>query len=100
MVAVSAGWPGSAARPAAPASEEALGHVGRAAAGKQLLQEGEILAARRRDAVDRVEDLAVLERVVGAARHDAVLVEIDRKNALIDDLQLLERHERSRRCEM
>ncbi|QTK78941.1 hypothetical protein AT6N2_C1154 [Agrobacterium tumefaciens] len=72
-------------------AENALGDIGaRRAAREQLLEEGEVLAARRRGARNRVEDLAVLQRVVGLALDHAILVEIDRENVLLDQRRLHE----------
>src|ERR1019366_5200619 len=53
----------------------------------------DLLARGRRGAADEVEYHAVLEPVIGEPPHLAVLVEIDRDDALIDDLVV---HERDR----
>src|SRR5215470_16039214 len=60
---------------------------------EELEEAGEIIdlaPARRRGAADEVEDLAVLDAVIGEPLHTAVLVEIDRDHALIDGLLLQE----------
>src|SRR5215467_6477494 len=46
----------------------------------------DLASARRRGAADEVEDLAVLDAVIGEPLDPAVLVEIDRDHALIDGL--------------
>src|SRR5262245_49697848 len=46
----------------------------------------DLAPARRRGAADEVEDLAVLDAVIGEPLDAAVLVEIDRDHALIDRL--------------
>src|SRR5262249_14830416 len=64
---------------------------------EQLEEAREIIdlaPARRRGAADEVEDLAVLDAVIGEPLHAAVLVEIDRDHALIDRL-LLQKCDRS-----
>src|SRR5215218_238654 len=58
---------------------------------EQRRQVAELLAGRRRGAADEVEDLAVLQSVIGEPLHLAVLVEIDRDHALVDDLLVHER---------
>src|SRR5579883_1109570 len=53
---------------------------------EQRLQVAHLLAGGRGGAADEVEDLAVLEAVIGEPADLAVLVEIDRDHALVDDL--------------
>src|SRR5450756_1355921 len=56
---------------------------------EQLEQRGQVaefLARGRRGAADEVEDLAVLQPVIGEPLHVPVLVEIDSDDALVDDL--------------
>ncbi|MNL54321.1 hypothetical protein D3C87_1776450 [compost metagenome] len=55
-----------------------------------MLQEGQVATAGWRGARDRVEYLAVLERVVRLARDNAFLVEVDGENRLLDQLRLHE----------
>src|SRR3982074_3884838 len=59
---------------------------------KQRRQVAELLARGRRGAADEVEDLAVLQPVIGEPLHLALLVEIDRDHPLVDDLLVPERH--------
>src|SRR5215216_4853883 len=58
---------------------------------EQRRQVAEFLAGSRRGAADEVEDLAVLQPVIGEPLHLTVLVEIDRDHALVDDLLIHER---------
>src|SRR6476659_1609920 len=58
---------------------------------EQRCQIAEFLARCRRGAADEVEDLAVLQSVIGEPLHLAILVEIDRDHALVDDLLVHER---------
>src|SRR3569833_4066502 len=53
---------------------------------EQRRQIAALLAGGRRGAADEVEDLAVLQAVIGKPAHLAVLVEIDRDHALVDHL--------------
>src|SRR4051794_11631967 len=53
---------------------------------EQRRQVAEFLPGRRRGAADEIEDLAVLQPVVGEALHLALLVEVDRDHPLIDHL--------------
>src|SRR4051794_30597165 len=59
---------------------------------EQRRQVAELLAGGRRGAADEVEDLAVLQAVIGEPPHLALLVEIDRDHPLVDDLLVHERH--------
>lgn len=61
---------------------------GATATSQQLLQECEIATAGRRRAGNRVEHLAVLQRVVRTLRNDAVLVEVDGEDLLVDEALL------------
>ena len=71
------------------AAENVADAVGRtAAASKQLLQEGEVATTGRGGAGNRVEHLAVLQGVVRALRDDAVFVEVDREDLLVDEALL------------
>src|ERR1700688_3261559 len=58
---------------------------------EQRRQVAELLAGGCRGAADEVEDLAVLQPVIGEPLHLAVLVEIDRDPPLVDDLLVHER---------
>src|SRR3982074_69046 len=60
---------------------------------EQRRQVAELLARGRRGTADEVEDLAVLQPVIGKSLHLALLVEIDRDHALVDDFLV---HERNR----
>src|SRR5437764_928067 len=53
---------------------------------EQRRQVAELLAGGRRGAADEVENLAVLQPVIGEPLHLAVLVEIDGDDPLVDDL--------------
>lgn len=57
---------------------------------EQRLEIADLLARCRRGAADEIEDLAVLQSVVGEAGHLTVIVEINRDHALIDDRLLHE----------
>src|SRR5258708_3165793 len=58
---------------------------------EQRRQVAHLLAGCRRGAADEVEDLAVLQAVIGEPLHLPVLVEIDRDHPLVDDLLVHER---------
>src|SRR5262249_60427926 len=51
---------------------------------EQRVEIGEILAASRRSAADKVKAPAVLQTVVGETLHSPILVEIHRHDPLID----------------
>src|SRR5262249_6584916 len=51
---------------------------------EQRVEIGDILAASRRSAADKVKDPAVLQTVVGETLHSPILVEIHGYDALID----------------
>src|SRR4029079_5351847 len=70
----------------------ATGDAGRQLAGAadDLAQEVLVLAAGRRRPRDKVEDLAVLETVIGDLGDTAVGAEIDRQHMLVDDAGVVE----------
>src|ERR1700722_20397640 len=57
---------------------------------EQRREVAELLARGLRGAADEVEDLAVLQPVIGEALHLAILVEIDRDDTLVDHLLIHE----------
>src|SRR3954447_23084297 len=59
---------------------------------EQRREVAEFLARGRRGAADEVEDLAVLQAVIGQPNDLAVLVEIDRDHPLVDYLLVHEHH--------
>src|SRR5436305_10374068 len=72
-----------------------LGHERHLPEADQLEQRREVaefLAGGWRGAADEVENLAVLQAVIGEPDHLAVLVEIDRDHPLVDQLLVHEHH--------
>src|SRR5262249_11399166 len=51
---------------------------------EQRVEIGDVLAASRRSAADKVKDPAVLQTVVGETLHPPILVEIHGYDALVD----------------
>src|SRR5437868_9612572 len=59
---------------------------------EQRREVAELLAGGRRGAADEVENLAILQAVIGEPHDLAVLVEIDRDHPLVDHLLVHEHH--------